>query len=431
MKKINFLPTKFKYNPYSKNIEMFYRTENSHKLNHTNVPFDHYIFISPDYRRYGCVDDTYKLLTTDAPLVQVYMEPRDAYNLYSTTKHVTGEADVSPEQRFICDTFYDTEFPSQIKPRIYFLDIETWVKDGKMPSFSHNISEINAITIFDNYTEMYYSWFLVPPEETEDLATLEKNILSETNEYGKVTVKLFTSPKSLLSSFMQFLKNNCPDIITAWNSKFDLPYLTRKIYDYFGMEGLKLISPFDRYSTKIKQALETGINLQIDTLIPGIDVIDLMALYKKNSETEKPSYALKIIAEEELGETKLIDDGGNNDPSYMYVNNFINFCKYNIQDVRLLTLLENKLMLINLAITIRNIVKTDFQDIFFETRTIDNMFIMEAVRRRNSGWNYVLPSKPKFIAKEKYLGAYVKAPIRGLFKWVADLKTVEVLYSNI
>lgn len=431
MKKINFLPTKFKYNPHSKNIEMFYRTENSHKLNHTNVPFDHYIFISPDYRRYGCVDDTYKLLTTDAPLVKVYMEPRDAYNLYSTTKHVTGEADVSPEQRFICDTFYDTEFPSQIKPRIYFLDIETWVKDGKMPSFSHNISEINAITIFDNYTEMYYSWFLVPPEETEDLATLEKNILSETNEYGKVTVKLFTSPKSLLSSFMQFLKNNCPDIITAWNSKFDLPYLTRKIYDYFDMEGLKLISPFDRYSTKIKQALETGINLEMDTLIPGIDVIDLMALYKKNAETEKPSYALKLIAEDELGETKLTAEDENSDPSYMYIHNFINFCKYNIQDVRLLTLLENKLMLINLAITIRNIVKTDFQDIFFETRTIDNMFIMEAVRRRNSGWNYVLPSKPKFIAKEKYLGAYVKAPIRGLFKWVADLKTVEVLYSNI
>ena len=430
MKKINFLPTKFKYNPYSKNIEMFYRTENSHKLNHTNVPFDHYIFISPDYRRYGCVDDTYKLLTTDAPLVQVYMEPRDAYNLYSTTKHVTGEADVSPEQRFICDTFYDTEFPSQIKPRIYFLDIETWVKDGKMPSFSHNISEISAITIFDNYTEMYYSWFLVPPDETEDLATLEKNILSETNEYGKVTVKLFTSPKSLLSSFMQFLKNNCPDIITAWNSKFDLPYLTRKIHDYFDMEGLKLISPFDRYSTKIKQALETGINLEMDTLIPGIDVIDLMALYKKNAETEKPSYALKLIAEDELGETKLTAEDGNSDPSYMYIHNFINFCKYNIQDVRLLTLLENKLMLINLAITIRNIVKTDFQDIFFETRTIDNMFIMEAVRRRNSGWNYVLPSKPKFIAKEKYLGAYVKAPIRGLFKWVADLD-FSSLYPSI
>jgi DNA polymerase elongation subunit (family B) len=359
------------------------------------------------------------------------MEPRDAYNLYSTTKHITGEADVSPEQRFICDTFYDTEFPSSIKPRIYFLDIETWVKDGKMPSFNHNLSEINAITVFDNYTEMYYSWFLVPPTETEDMSTLEQNILNETKEYGNISIKLFTTPKSLLSSFMQFLKNNCPDIITAWNSKFDLPYLTRKIHDYFDMEGLKLISPFDRYSTKIKQALETGINLEMDTLIPGIDVIDLMALYKKNAETEKPSYALKLIAEDELGETKLVAEDGNSDPSYMYINNFINFCKYNIQDVRLLTLLENKLMLINLAITIRNIVKTDFQDIFFETRTIDNMFIMEAVRRRNSGWNYVLPSKPKFIAKEKYLGAYVKAPIRGLFKWVADLKQLEVLYSNI
>jgi len=420
MKKINFLPTKFKYNSETKCIEMFYRTKNSHKLNRTEIPFDHYIFISPDYRRYGNVDEMYMLLTTNAPLIKVYMDPYDAYNLYSTTRYITGEADISPEQRFVCDTFYDVEFPSYIKPRIFFLDIETWVKDGKVPSFNHNVSDINAITIFDSYTEVYYSWFLVPNNNSEDLCTLENQIIAETSEYGKVVVKLFTTPKALLSSFMKFIKLNCPDIITAWNSKFDIPYITRKIYDYFGIEGLKSISPFNRYSTKIKYALETGSDINVDTLIPGIDVIDLMALYKKNSETEKPSYALNIIAEEELGETKLIEEGDNNDPSYMYTNNFINFCKYNIQDVRLLTLLENKLMLINLAVTIRNIVKTNFQDIFFETITIDNMFIMEAVRRRNNGWNYVLPSKPKHINKEKYLGAYVKAPIRGLFKWVAD-----------
>src|SRR5690606_14836751 len=161
--------------------------------------------------------------------------------------------------------------------------------------------------------------------------------------------------------------------ITCWNSKFDIPYLARKIYDYFDFSGLKVISPFDRYSSKIKNALESGINLDIDALIPGIDVIDMLELYKKNAETEKPSYALKVIAEDELGETKLVDDSGSSDPSYMYENDFIHFCKYNIQDVRLLTLLENKLKIVNLAITIRNIVKTNFQDIFFETRTIDNM----------------------------------------------------------
>jgi len=410
---------------------MFYRLENSTKLHRANVPFDHYIFISPNYRRYGNTDDTYHLLTTDEPLIQAYMDPREAYNLYSTTKLTTGEADVSPEQRFVCDTFYDTEFPASIKPRIYFLDIETYVTDGKMPSFNHNRADINAITIYDNYTEKFYSWFLIQKASiTEDLVEVEKKIKEITKEYGAVDIKLFTNAKQLLTSFMQFLKVECPDIITCWNSKFDIPYLTRKIYDYFDFSGLKLISPFDRYSTKIKNALESGINLDIDALIPGIDVIDMLELYKKNAETEKPSYALKVIAEDELGETKIVNDNGSSDPSYMYENDFMQFCKYNIQDVRLLTLLENKLKIVNLAITIRNIVKTNFQDIFFETRTIDNMFIMEAVRRRATGWRYILPSKPKYIAKEKYLGAYVKAPIRGLFKWIADLD-YKSLYPSI
>ena len=119
------------------------------------------------------------------------------------------------------------------------------------------------------------------------------------------------------------------------------------------------------------------------------------------------------------------------DPSELYLNNFVKFCKYNIQDVRLLVMLEDKLKIINLAITIRNISKVNFQDIFYETRIIDYMLLMEAVRRREEeGWNYVLPSKPQFIPKSKYLGAYVKPPIKGLFKWVSDLD-FKSLYPSI
>lgn len=432
MKKISFLPTKFKYNNYSKNIIMYYRDGKTTKLNKTEIPFDYYIYISPSYRTYGNTDsEEYRLLTTNEKLIKIYINPRDAYDLYNG-RLTTGEADVSPEQRFICDSFADVEFPNDIKPRIYLLDIETYVLDGKFPSFQNNNSEINAITIFDTYTSQFYSWILIPDNWDKSNIETTQLIKEATSDYGDVELKLFKDPKTLLNSFMQFISTEVPDIITAWNSKFDIPYIVRKIYDYFDFDGLKMISPFKTVSSKVKKALYDGIDLDMDTLIPGIDVIDMLSLYKKNCETQKPSYSLKAITTEELGETKIVSENEEvNDVASMYDNDFITFCKYNIQDVRLMVLLENKVKFIDLALAIRNIVKTDYQDIFFETRTIDNMFVMEAVRRRNSGnWNYILPSKPKHINKTKFLGAYVKSPQTGLFKWIADLD-FKSLYPSI
>lgn len=434
VRKISFLPTKVKYNSKNKCIDMYYRTKGANKLNHVSVPFDHYIYMSTKFRKYGINDVVYKHLNTDEDMIKVYINPDEAYNLYKTSSMQHGEADVSPEQRFMCDTFYDVEFPSNISPRIFYLDIEAYVTDGNMPSFKNNLADISAITIYDNYTNKYYCWFLMPKNITKDAVSIQLDIENEVKEYGDAEIYLFSNPKPLLVSFIQFVTKECPDIITAWNSKFDITYICRKIIDYVGIEGLRMLSPFGMISSKIKYALENDADLEIDTIIPGIDIIDMLTLYKKYTDTEKPSYALKFIAEEELGESKLVngdDDEDYVDLSDLYLNNFVKFCKYNVQDVRLLTMLEDKLKILNLAITIRNISKINFQDIFFETRIIDNLLLMEAVRRRETeGWRYVLPSKPKYITKSKYLGAYVKPPLKGLFKWVSDLD-FKSLYPSI
>lgn len=432
MRKIDFLPTKFKYNYYNKKIDMYFRDGKTHKLNHTEIPFDYYIYISPSYRRYGKNDDNiYKLLTTEERLIKAYINPSDVYDL-NKSRYTTAEADVSPEQRFICDEFADIEYPTDIKPRVYFIDIETHVLDGKFPSFKNNTSDITAITIYDNYTEKFHVWILTPDNWENDIQSTEQMIKDATAEYGEIELRLFNHPKTLLSSFMQFISAEVPDIITAWNSKFDIPYIMRKIYDYFDFEGLKLISPFGRVSSRIKYAIQDDTPMDNDTIIPGIDVIDMLNLYKKNCVTQKPSYSLKAVTTEELGETKIVSENEEiTDLVSMYTDDFITFVKYNIQDVRLMVMLEDKTKVIDLAIAIRNITKTDYQDIFFETKTIDNMFIMEAVRRRNKGnWNYVLPSRPKNVEKVKYLGAYVKPPQTGLYKWVADLD-FKSLYPSI
>lgn len=414
---------------------MSYRKKNSTQLYKTEIPFDYYFYVSPEYRKYGefTEDEKYHLLTTDEPLISVYLTPAEAKKIYLSKKYITGEADCSPEQRWVCDTFADTEFPTDVKPRVYYLDIETYSTDGVLPRFNHNVAEINAITIYDTYTSKFYCWFMVPTSNENDFNQYHDEIykgFKEIHPTNDIDIKMFSNPKSLLGAFLSFMLRECPDIITAWNSTFDIPYIVRKVIDHYGLEGLKKLSPFGRVSFKVEEALSNGAELKIDTLIPGIDVIDMLELYKKNTPGQRPSYSLDAIAEEEVNEHKKKGADGDNDPNHMYLHNFVNFCVYNIHDVWLMTAIEKKKQILSLAIIIRNVTKANFQDVFYESILLDNLFIMEAVRRRNNGEHVVLPSRPLDAKKEKYLGAFVKEPLRGRWPWVADLDFTS-LYPSI
>lgn len=434
MKKLNFLPTKVLYDKRNSNIKMWFRLPNKHDLMCTDVPFAHSIFVEKGYSKYGefSENDIYYYLTNDEiEMFELFISPSEAQDIYKSERYITGEADCSPEQKFITQTFYDTEFPAEIKPRIFFLDIETYSTDGKLPLFNHNIAVINAITLYDTYTKKYYSWFLKHSNVKMSNQECYDKIKNEITDYGEVEIIIFNDAKLLLGSFINFVNKECPDIITAWNLPFDMPYIVRKIIDNFGVNELKKISPFNRISSKVTKALDANLELKIDSLIPGIDSIDYLELYKKNTPGQKPSYRLADIALEELHtETKLVGEDGESDPNIMYINNFIHFCKYNIQDVRIMKLIEEKRKILDLAIIIRNITKTNYQDIFYETALIDNMFLMEAIRRRKNGWKYVLPSKPINAVKVPFVGAYVKAPLKGRFEWVADLD-FKSLYPSI
>lgn len=432
MKKINFLPTKVKYNNYTKSIDMYYRKKDRHKLYFTKVPYEHYIFVDNSFRAQNQnLNEMYQLLGKKDLLLKNFMEPSDARELYNTGRYITAEADVSPEQRFMCDSFYNIEFPKNIKPRIYLLDIETYVTDSIMPSFEHNTSPINAITIYDTYTDKYFCWFC--PKDEIDVVEETKKIKDLYAKYDstEIEVVILNSYRDLLQSFMIFVTKNMPDIISAWNSKFDMPYIARKIFDEFGFEGLKFISPFNTVSYQVRTAIENGSNIDYDNVIPGIDVIDMLEMYKKHTPGDKPSFSLKNISIDELDESKLAFEDESTDPSIMYEKDFAFFCVYNIQDVRLIKMIEDKRKLLNLASIIRNISKIDYKDVFFESIIIDNLFFMEAIKRRETGdWNYVLPSKTKNAEKIKYLGGFVKQSLTGRYKWVADLD-FRALYPSI
>lgn len=432
-RKINFLPTKLQYNQYKQEMNIWYREKNNLDLHKQSVPFSHYIYVDTNFNNKN-VDTSkeYRHLINNKPLYKYYCTTKEAYDICNNSIFVTGEGDVNPVQRFVSDEFADIEFPTDINPNIWFLDIETTQTiDRKFPSFKNNSAEINAITVYDNYRNIYYNFGLIPDSWNKPISNAEVGIKKETKPYGTIITYSFTDPKTLLNDFIKMMVKNTPDIITTWNTKFDIPYIVRKIYDYFGLDGLKKISPFNSVSSKVTKAIENNEDVLLDTLIPGIDVLDLLELYKKYSGAERDSYKLNDIAYFEIGENKIGYEQNNEGQNLfdLYENDYITFMKYNIQDVRLIVLIEEKCKVLKLACAVRNYVKTDYSSIFHETITVDNLFTMEMVRRRNNGDNRVLPSKEKHI-KQKYSGAYVKPPIAGRFKWLADCDYTS-LYPSI
>ena len=239
---------------------------------------------------------------------------------------------------------------------------------------------------------------------------------------------MFNDEKELLEEFCNYLIKNPPDLITAWNVGFDIPYIVRKIYDNFGNEGLKAISIFNRVSSKITYALQNNYELNDYNVIPGCSIIDMLDLYKKISPVKPDSLALQEIAIKELGEGKL--EYNSNDPIELYVDNFELFCKYNIQDVRLIKEIEDKRKIINLAITVTNFSKNNYEDFFTEMSLHDHWLLFTVYQWRQDGKNIVLPSKKPNIKKD-ITAAYVKEPLFGRHKWLSDIDYSSEYPSNV
>jgi len=412
---LDYLPVKFKYDYKREIVKVYYRVKNDFNLYSKDFPYEHYIYT----RIEG--NSGYKLLTDNIYYEKTYMKPRDAFALYRNSPYLTAEGDLTPEKRFIIDNYYDKEFPIDIKPRIFYLDIETYSKDNILPRFYHNIAIINAITVYDTYTKKYYSWFLFNEDQNMNKELVDEEIkkfYKEKDENFNIVTRYFNDAKSLLNSFRVWFAQNCPDIISAYNSRFDIPYIVRKIYDEFGEEGLKDLSPFGTISYKVKEAIEFGLQLEEDNIIPGISVIDYLGIYKANYPGEHPMWNLEYVSRFELGEGKVEYDS--DDPIGLYEDDFVKFCIYNINDVALVRLIEAKKGYIDLTVAVRNISKCYYEDIFHESRILDYTILANIENRRANGEFIVLPSKPLNTVKEKYLGAYVKPTLVNRYKLVSD-----------
>ena len=229
---------------------------------------------------------------------------------------------------------------------------------------------------------------------------------------------------SLCKAFILAWEQKTPDIITGWNIKFfDIPYLINRFRKILGEDVAKKLSPWNFITER--NTIINGRQLIAYNLI-GVESLDYIELYKWYAPGGKSqeSYRLDAIAQVELGEGKISYDEFDN-LHQLYRLDYQKFIDYNIKDVELIVKLEDKLKLLELAVTLAYDTKTNFEDVFAQTRMWDSLTYSYLLEK-----GIIVPPR---IVKEKdsaFEGAYVKDVQVGKHDWVASFD-LNSLYPHL
>jgi DNA polymerase elongation subunit (family B) len=229
---------------------------------------------------------------------------------------------------------------------------------------------------------------------------------------------------SLCKQFMALWTKMCPDIITGWNTKFfDVPYLINRFRKLLGEDETKMLSPW-KYITERKTRINGRELIAYDMVgVASLDYIELYKWYAPGGKSQE-SYRLDNIAQVELGKGKIAYDEYDNLHS-LYRLNYQKFIEYNIKDVELIVELEEKLKLLELGVTLAYDTKSNFEDIFAQTRMWDAL-TYSYLREKN----IIVPPREVKEKDGMFEGAYVKIPQTGLHDWVASFD-LNSLYPHL
>ena len=229
---------------------------------------------------------------------------------------------------------------------------------------------------------------------------------------------------TLCKKFIQQWGHNTPDVLTGWNTKFfDIPYLINRFRKILGEDETKKLSPWN-YIGERKTVINGRPMTAYDIMgVSSLDYIELYRWYAPDGKSQE-SYRLDAIANAEIGENKLSYDEYDN-LHQLYRLNFQKFIEYNIKDVELIIKLEDKLKLIELALTLAYDTKCNYEDVFAQTRMWDALTYNRLMQD-----NIVVPPKDVQEKDGAFEGAYVKEVQVGAHDWVASFD-LNSLYPHL
>jgi len=308
------------------------------------------------------------------------------------------ESDVPLETRVLIDKYGDSNEPSEGHRELFF-DIEVEVVDG-FPEPKTAKNKITAIALYDKTADSYHCFVLGNVKNTD-------------------VVEAFRTEEELLQRFYQKYLEINPTILSGWNiDGFDIPYLYNRTKKVMGEQIANCLSPinnvyYNEHQNKYK--------------IAGVSQLDYLALYRLYTYTQQSSYRLDYIGKIEVGMGKIEYEGTLDD---LYKSDINKYIEYNLNDVKIVKALDDKLKFIELARGVCHLGHIGYEDIFFSSRYLEGAML---VYMKDIG--VVAPNKPQrggsYGSEEKFAGAYVKDPKPGRYDWVFDLDLTSMYPSTI
>ena len=212
--------------------------------------------------------------------------------------------------------------------------------------------------------------------------------LGEYTGSQKFEYKAYKSEESMLNAFFDWFAWKEFDIITGWNSDhYDLVYLVNRSIELYGLgkerNHLSNMSPMG-YVPYVKRGKIAREDEAVK--IPGLYILDYLALYKKFTYVTEPSYKLDYIGQKVTGEGKVEYEGS---ISNFYKKDWNRFVEYNIQDVLLVRKIDDKKRFLDLAVTVAYQALIPIDRVFSSVATIEGYMM-----RYLHGQRKVLPNRP-------------------------------------
>ena len=367
------------------------------------------------------------------------------------------------EYQYIVEKFKGEIAYDMTKINVVSIDIETTVPDSGFPDVEKADEEILLISMkrFQSNQIVVFAAAEYTPTNTVDLLGCE------------VDYRCYSNEPEMLRAFVNFWASDYPDVITGWNTdEFDVPYIINRVNRVLGEDQMLKLSPWASVRERKIQIRDKEVQVYI---LSGITQLDYMQLYKKFSFTPQTSYSLGLVAESEIGSTKLdytgsfkefysgsgdiqetsvtpggalydtymqgkidCESGVKSDACIVYLKrirtkmkedgksdtnefhkldskirklSWCRFVEYNIRDTQLVEQMDNKRQFVEFCVQLAYMTRINFADTLSPVRTWD-VFIYSKLYEKK----IAIPSH-KEKKSGSIEGAYVKEPVPGMYGW--------------
>ena len=318
-------------------------------------------------------------------------------NQFARSRSNTVESDVPLKYRILQDEYSNCDASTPLNIIFYDIEVKFDLNDGLgYPEPSNPYGEINMFQLYDVAQKSYV------------LFTLTKDVVVEDEDEGiDVHVIDCSSEIELLRYVSEYLRD--VDVMTGWNTEgFDIPYIMARSMILFGEDEALRMYCKEGYKARKREFIDEYGNEAISYELIGIQNIDMMQDYKKFIPSEKKSFALGAVTEEDLGITKEEYDG---DLGSLFFENPRLFMKYGLRDVQLLKWLDEKHKIMDLVVKMTRDSCVMCRDATGSVKLIE-YDLMKFCHKKN----IMLPDHASNV-KEKYDGAVVYDTISGRHGW--------------